>query len=200
MNTTLQRSVVLSLLVLLMAATRTHYFSHFTPVPDASWAVFFIGGFYLRSWARWALPLLMALAVAIDWAVITGQGMDFWSHYCLSAGYWFLIPAHLAMWLGGTWMRRRYAGASVKALARLAASLVFATALCHLFAQGGFYWLSSSVAEPTLAGWAKNYGDWFMPYLRAAAMFVAVAAFAQVVCEQVARHASLRARDHSQRR
>ena len=44
MNTTLQRAIVLSLLVLLMAATRSHVFSHFTPVPDASWAVFLIGG------------------------------------------------------------------------------------------------------------------------------------------------------------
>src|SRR3546814_9698131 len=53
MNTNLQRVIVLSLLVLLMAATRTHVFTHFTPVPDASWAVFFIGGFYLRNWSRW---------------------------------------------------------------------------------------------------------------------------------------------------
>src|SRR3546814_151910 len=147
MNTNLQRVIVLSLLVLLMAATRTHVFTHFTPVPDASWAVFFIGGFYLRNWSRWAFPLLMVLAVGIDWAVITGQGMSFWSHYCVSPGYWMLVPAHLAMWTGGLWLRRNYTGASVPALGRLAAGVVVATALCHLFAQGGFYWLSDSVAE-----------------------------------------------------
>src|SRR3546814_5799109 len=73
MNTNLQRVIVLSLLVLLMAATRTHVFTHFTPVPDASWAVFFIGGFYLRNWSRWAFPLLMVLAVGIDWAVIRSE-------------------------------------------------------------------------------------------------------------------------------
>ncbi len=189
MNTNLQRVTVLSLLVLLMAATRTHVFTHFTPVPDASWAVFFIGGFYLRNWSRWAFPLLMVLAVGIDWAVITGQGMNFWSHYCVSPGYWMLVPAHLAMWTAGLWLRRNYAGASVPALGRLVAAVIVATALCHLFAQGGFYWLSDSVAEPTFAGWAKNYGDWFVPYLRATAMFVAFAAIAQVVSEQVAAHA-----------
>ena len=195
MNTNLQRAIVLSLLVLLMAATRSHVFSHFTPVPDASWAVFFIGGFYLRGWSRWAFPLLMVLAVGIDWAVITGQGQGFWSHYCVSPGYWLLVPAHLAMWMGGLWLRRNYAGASVPALGRLAASLVATVALCHLFAQGGFYWLSDAVAEPTFAGWAKNYGDWFGPYLQGAAMFVAVAAIAQVVGEQVARHAGPLAHD-----
>lgn len=195
MNTNLQRAIVLSLLVLLMAATRSHVFSHFTPVPDASWAVFFIGGFYLRGWSRWAFPLLMVLAVGIDWAVITGQGQGFWSHYCVSPGYWLLVPAHLAMWMGGLWLRRNYAGAGVPALGRLAASLVATVALCHLFAQGGFYWLSDAVAEPTFAGWAKNYGDWFGPYLQGAAMFVAVAAIAQVVGEQVARHAGPLAHD-----
>jgi len=199
MNSTLQRAIVLSLLVLLMAATRTHYFTHFTPVPDASWAVFFIGGFYLRNWSRWAFPLLMALAVLIDWVVITGQGMDFWSHYCVSPGYWFLIPAHLAMWMGGLWLRRHYSGASVAALARLAASLVVATAACHLLAQGSFYWLSSNVPDPTFAGWAKNYGDWFLPYLQATAMFVAVAAIAQVMGEQIARHAHGAVEDHKRR-
>lgn len=200
MNTNLQRVIVLSLLVLLMAATRSHVFSHFTPVPDASWAVFFIGGFYLRNWSRWAFPLLMVLAVGIDWAVITGQGMSFWSHYCVSPGYWFLVPAHLAMWTGGLWLRRNYSGASVPALGRLAASLVAATALCHLLAQGGFYWLSDSVAAPTFAGWAKNYGDWFLPYLQGTAMFVTLAAIAQVVSEQVARHVHPIAPGHKKQR
>lgn len=200
MHHNLQRVLVLSLLVLLMAATRSHYFSHFTPVPDASWAVFFIGGFYLRGWTRWAFPLLMALAVGIDWAVITGQGLDFWSHYCVSPGYWFLLPAHAAMWAGGLWLRRHYQRASVAAFARLAAAVLLATATCHLFAQGGFYWLSDSVAAPSFAGWAKNYGDWFLPYLRATAMFVALAAIAQVVCEQIVRHAAPLASSRKQRR
>lgn len=199
MNTNLQRATVLSLLVLLMAATRSHVFSHFTPVPDASWAVFFIGGFYLRDWARWALPALLALAVAIDWLVIRGQGMAFFSHYCVSPGYWMLLVAHAVMWAGGQWLRGRYAGASPRALARTAAVLVPATALCHLFAQGGFYLLSPAVADPSFAGWAANYGHWFGPYLSATAMYVAVAAAAQAVSEAVAARAAGAARQAGQR-
>lgn len=188
MNTTLQRAIILSLLVLLMAATRSHVFSHFTPVPDASWAAFLIAGFYLRSWSRLVLPGLLALAVLIDWAVITGQGMSFWSHYCVSPGYWMLLPAHAAMFAAGAWLRRDYRGAGIAALARLAVAVVLATATCHLLAQGGFYWLSNAVAEPTVAGWARNYGHWFLPYLSGTAMFVALAAVAQVVSEAVSRH------------
>lgn len=180
MTANAQRAFVLSLLVLLMAGTRIN---HFAPIPDASWAVFFIGGFYLRSWTRWAFPLLMALAVVVDWAVISSQGMSFWQHYCVSAAYWMLIPAYFAMWAGGMLLRRYYKAASWQSLGMLAATLIGSVALCHLIAQGSFYWISASVAEPTFAGWAKNYADWLLPYLRTAALYTGAAAVVQVVVE-----------------
>ena len=187
MTANAQRAFVLSLLVLLMAATRIN---HFAPIPDASWAVFFIGGFYLRNWTRWAFPLLMVLAVVIDWAVISRQGINFWDHYCVSAGYWALIPAHFALWAGGMTLRHFYRGASWSALGLFVASLVVSVAVCQLFAQGGFYWTSDSVANPTLAGWFKNYSDWLLPYLGTAAMYAGAAAVAQVASEVVARQSA----------
>ncbi|MGE8214073.1 MAG: hypothetical protein ACN6OR_01675 [Stenotrophomonas sp.] len=180
MTANVQRAIILSLLVLLMAGTRLN---HFAPVPDASWAVFFIGGFYLRNWTRWAFPLLMGLAVVVDWVVISNQGMSFWQHYCVSAAYWMLIPAYFAMWAGGMLLRRYYTGASLKSLGLLAASVIGSVALCHLIAQGSFYWISASVAEPSVAGWAKNYSDWLLPYMQTAAMYVGAAALVQLAVE-----------------
>ncbi|AKC87347.1 hypothetical protein [Pseudoxanthomonas suwonensis] len=185
MTANTSRLFILSVLALLMAASRAHVFDHFSP-PDATWAVFFIAGFHLRGWGRWAFPLLMALAVAVDWWVISGQGIDFWSHYCVSPGYWFLLPAYGAMWLGGAWLRRHYRGASWDALGRLALAFVVSVLACHLFAQGGFYWLSASVADPTLAGWWKNYTDWLPPYLVTAAVYVGIAAALQLAAERIA--------------
>jgi len=180
MTANVQRAFILSLLVLLMAGTRIN---HFAPVPDASWAVFFIGGFYLRNWTRWAFPLLMGLAVVVDWAVISSQGMNFWQHYCVSAAYWMLIPAYFAMWAGGLLLRRYYSGASLKSLGLLAVTVIGSVALCHLIAQGSFYWISASVAEPSFAGWAKNYSDWLLPYMQSAAMYIGAAALVQVAVE-----------------
>lgn len=184
MTANAQRAFVLFVLVLLMAATRVN---HFAAVPDASWAVFFIGGFYLRSWTRWAFPALMVLAVLVDWWVITRSGLDFWQHYCVSPGYWMLVPAYFALWGGGLLLARSYAGAHWAALGKGALLLVAAVALCHLFAQGGFYWNSDNVAEPTLGGWAKNYADWFLPYLRTTAVYVGLAGALQLAAEQVAK-------------
>ena len=135
MNNNRQRATILALLAVLMVATRMHLpasITHFGPVPDASWAVFFIGGFYLRNWTRWAFPLLMALAV-------------------------------------------------------LVASLFASVVVCHLLSQGSFYWLSDSVVDPTLAGWWKNYSDWFLPYLTSTAIYVGLATIVHVGVLQVAR-------------
>lgn len=185
MNTTpKQRVVVLLLLALLMAATRLN---HFTPVPDASWAVFFVGGFYLRGWTRWAFPSLMVLAVLVDYVVISGQGLNFWSHYCVSPAYVALVPAYFVLWAGGLWLRRGYEHADMRALGRLTASLLLSVLACHLIAQGSFYWITQNVADPTLAGWWSNYTDWLPLYLRTAALYASIAAVAQVVIEQVAR-------------
>ena len=171
MKPTTQRSLILALLALLMVATRVN---HWAPIPDASWAVFFIGGFYLRQWTRWAFPALMALAVAVDYAVITGQGQSFWQHYCVSAAYWFLVPAYFAMWAGGLFVARRYSR-SWRGLALTAGALVASTMVCQLLSQGSFYWLSASVAEKTVAGWAANYVQWLLPYMQTAATYVGIA-------------------------
>ena len=166
------RLALFAVLALLMAATRLN---HFGMVPDASWAVFFLGGFYLWSNTRWAFPALMVLAVAVDYVVITGTGASFWSHYCMSPGYWMLLPAHFALWAAGAGLRRFGQDKPLRQLAGLAPALLAGVAACHLFAQGGFYWLASAVAEPTLAGWATNYGHWFMPYLGTTALYVGLA-------------------------
>lgn len=179
-----QRLLILTLLGALMAATRIN---HFAPIPDASWAVFFIGGFYLSTWTRWAFPTLMALAVAVDYAVITRSGTSFWSHYCVSPAYWCLVPAYFAMWAGGLWLQRQQVATNLRSLGQLAASFVTAVVVCQLVAQGSFYWVSASVANPTLAGWWQNYADWLLPYMTSAAIYVGIAAVVHVAVTQLAR-------------
>lgn len=187
MNLNVQRSpridfALLGVLMAAMALTRVH---HFAAVPDASWAVFFVAGFYLRRWTAWAFPLLMALAVAVDYAVISAQGMDFWRHYCVSPGYWMLVPAYFSLWAGGLWLARQAGGAGIM-LGKLAMALVASVAVCQLFAQGGFYWMSDVVAQKSLGGWAKNYFDWVGPYLLTTALYVGAAVALHVAAEALA--------------
>ena len=172
-----QRAGIFAILALVMAATRVN---HFAALPDASWAVFFVAGFYLRGSVRWAFPLLIALAVLIDFIVITGQGMDFWSHYCVSIAYWFLLPAYFSLWLAGSWLRKNYAGIGLREFGFLAAAVLAAVSVCYVLSNGSYYWLSDTWMAGgklrSFGGWVENLGDWYLPYLRTSAIYVAIAA------------------------
>lgn len=181
------RLPILLAIAAVMAATRLN---HFGPIPDASWAMFFVAGYYLKAHVRWAFPALMVLAVAVDWFVISSSGLNFWSHYCVSPGYWFLLPAYFSLWAAGAAVAHFAPRPGANTLALLVAAVVVGTAACHLFAQGGFYWLSDSVADPTLAGWAKNYADWFLPYLRTTGIYVGLATVLHVAFAQFGRTAA----------
>ncbi|GAB1597093.1 hypothetical protein [Lysobacter claricitrinus] len=185
-----QRTLIFTLLAALMAATRIN---HFAPIPDASWAVFFIGGFYLSKQTRWAFPLLMGLAVLIDYAVITRSGQSFFQAYCVSPAYWCLVPAYFAMWAGGMWLRRRNVANDLRSLGLLAVGVVVSACVCQLIAQGSFYWVSASVTSPSLAGWWQNYVQYLFPYMQTAAMYVGGAAVVHVVATSLSRNRALAA-------
>ena len=76
-------------------------------LPDASIVLFLLGGLYLgagvKSRTAWFAGFF-ALATVIDFgaaAIDPAQG------FCLTNGYWGLIPSYAAMWLGGLWLANR---------------------------------------------------------------------------------------------
>jgi hypothetical protein len=169
-----QRFGIFLLLALVMAATRLH---HFSTIPDASWGVFFLAGFWLRGSARWAFVLLIAEAVLIDFFVITGQGLDFWTHYCVSPAYWSMPAYFGALWLGGSWVAARQPGSRAATVGQAAGALLVSEAACYLISNGSFYWLSNAVPLPrSAAGWMSNLGDWYLPFLGTTALYVGIGA------------------------
>lgn len=180
-----QRVSIFVALALVMAVTRMH---HFDVLPDASWAVFFLAGFWLRGSARWAFPLLMAEAVLVDFVVITHQGINFWSQYCVSPAYWFLIAAYGALWLGGSWLARHQLGLRLPTLGLAVLALLVSEAVCYLISNGSFYWISANVPAPRSFGaWFVNMGDWYLPFLEVTALYVAVGAVLHVLVTQLSR-------------
>ena len=180
-----RRLGIFALLALVMAATRLH---HFDALPDASWGVLFLAGFWLRGSARWAFPLLVAEAVLVDFFVITGAGLDFWSHYCVSAAYWFLPAYFGALWLGGSWVATHQVGLRLPTLGLAAVAVVVSETMAYLISNGSFYWLSASVPLPRgLSGWFANLGDWYLPFLATTAMYVGIGAVLHVAVTLLAR-------------
>ncbi len=189
-KTTTARFGIFLALVLVMGITRFHPSLPHHALWDASWGVFFLAGFWLRGHGRWAFPLLMAEAVLVDYLVISGQGLDFWSHYCVSPAYWFLAPAYGALWAGGSWLARRERGNGLATLGLAVAALLVAEGACYAISNGSFYWLSDMVPAPrSLDAWLANLGDWYLPFLAGTVTYVALGAVLHVLATLLARTA-----------
>jgi hypothetical protein len=162
--------LILLALAGLMAATRGQQFAPLGQhLPDASLAVFFLAGFYLR--ALWAPVALFLLATAID---LTAVGWGGVSAYCLSPAYGMLVPAYGSAWALGRWYRTRH-HADAKTLPLLVAVLLGAGLVAEFFASGGFYLLSGHFA-PSLEGFGHSLVSYLPGTLSALFAYTALAA------------------------
>jgi hypothetical protein len=168
------------ILLLLMVVTRLPMLGPAFHLQDASWAVFFIAGFYLKDQWRWAFPLFMAIAAAVDYVAIQYLGI---SNYCVTVAYWFIVPAYASLWLGGSWFRSRMS-MDLRGIALLSCSLFIAVSVCFLISNGSFYWIGDRVAQRSWNGWLENLGDWYLPFLQVSFAYVAVAALVHVIIVQ----------------
>jgi len=156
-------------LALLMAATRSDHFAGQLHLPDASTAVFFLVGVYLRP--MWIAAALLVEAAFIDYVAITFGGV---SSFCISPAYGFLLPAYGALWLAGRWYAARHRFA-LMSLLPLAASVVIGGVVSELFSSGGFYFFSGRF-EPNFAEFGARIARYFPSSLATLAFYVAVAA------------------------
>lgn len=181
-----QQYLILAVLAGLMAITRYH---HFVPVPDASWAIFFIGGFYLKGLSRWAFPGLMLEAAVIDYVATSHLGV---SAYCMTPAYAFLVPTHAVMWLGGFWLQSR-ASLDGRGLLALAVSSVVASSLAFTSSNGGFYWFGGRYPTPNLAQYLERFAEYYPHFVAVPCMYIAFAAAIHVALAMSRRSAADRA-------
>ncbi|MGH8565029.1 MAG: hypothetical protein ACREXW_13455 [Gammaproteobacteria bacterium] len=168
MNDNRRTALIALVLVALMAATRGDDFAGELHLPDASAAVFFLAGLYLRP--MWMLPILLVEAAFIDYLAIAVGGV---SSFCISPAYGFLLPAYGALWLAGRWYAARHRLA-FSTLLPLAVSVVIGGLVSELFSSGGFHFFSGRF-EPHLAEFGLRIARYFPSSLATLAFYVAVA-------------------------
>lgn len=165
---------LLAVFVLLMIATRFHHFGTALHLPDASMAVFFLAGLYLRR--HLAFVGFMVLAVTLDWAAISYAGV---SDFCVTPAYSFLLPAYATLWYGGRWYAGRLQATAVSMAGMLGVALV-AASVSFVISNGSFYWLGGRYAEPHFAEYVARLWQWGPMFVRTTMAYVAVAAVAHL--------------------
>lgn len=156
-------------LALAMAATRFKHVGDALHLPDASMAVFFLGGLYVRRHVVFVAMVL--LAVALDWASIRYAGV---SDFCVTPACAFLPLAYAALWYAGRGYAPRLNARPLTLLGAFAVALVAASA-SFVVSNGAFYWLGGRYAEPNMSQYLARLWQWGPLFVRTTLGYVAVA-------------------------
>ncbi len=181
--------MVIAGLIIAMALTRFHHFGSSVALPDASLAVFFLGGLYLVrfSGALTVFVVLLAEAAFVDYYAITVQGTSDW---CVTPAYGFLALAYAAMWFAGRWVAARYSFTG-KGLLSVFATVVAASTAAFAISNVSFFLFSGRFAEMSALEYSSRVAQYWDSYVVAALLYVACAVFVQMG------YVSLKAKNHS---
>jgi hypothetical protein len=140
----------------IMWLTRGHHFASLSQLPDASWAIFFIVGFYFSSFA--VIALFLAQAFLIDYLALTQLGIG---ESCFTLSYSFLLPAYLSLWLAGRWLAKN-ASINITSFKNFLLASVVGTIVCELISSGSFY-LINVPGQASLTEFAGRIVE-YLPY------------------------------------
>ncbi|MFC1747225.1 hypothetical protein ACFL2V_00305 [Pseudomonadota bacterium] len=162
-------------LATLMITTRGHHFASLEHLPSASWAIFFLAGFYLRP--AWAFPGFLALAGFLDYAAITWGGV---SSFCVSPAYGMLLPAYGSLWLAGRWYANHYRF-EWRTLTPFSGAMLGGFTICQLLSSGSFYFFSGRFTDTTLAEFGSRLVKYAPGSLQTLMFYIAIAAVMHVL-------------------
>jgi len=158
--------IIAAAIAFLMLLTRGSHVLTSVALPDASLALLLIGGLYLRK-AAW-FGLFVVLATAIDFGA---AAVDSLQAFCLSPGYWGMLPTYAVMWLAGVWLSKQ--SNSFDAV-KYAVAAVLASLLSFVISTQSYYLFSGrfpakGVIESLQYGWEylPSYMSFSLMYLLA---------------------------------
>lgn len=165
-----------SVLLLTLVLTRSHIINH---VQDASWAVLFLAGFYLRP--MWSLLPFLLAAWLTDYTVIHAGDV---SGYCFTPAYGGVLIAYGALWLAGRWFAGQYRW-NWHGLVDFAIAAGSGVVAGFLVSNLTFYAFSGYFKDMTGLEYAHSVARYLPVYLQTTLVQVAIAALLHVAVLQV---------------
>lgn len=177
---------IIALLAALMAITRYDHFGSAYSLPDASFAIFFLGGLYLARFARISAASFIFLIIEaglIDLYATSVQGISDW---CMTPAYWFLIPTYGSLWLVGRWFALRHT-LKGSGLIGMAVSAWAACSFAFIFSNAAFYLFSERFADMSAAEYASRVVQYYSSYVSVALLYIACAVALHMALEMLAK-------------
>ncbi len=174
-----QNIALIFVLSAIMWLTRGHHFASLSQLPDASWPIFFIVGFYFSSFA--VIALFLAQAFLIDYLVVTQMGIG---QSCFTVAYSFLLPAYLSLWFAGRWLAKN-ASLNITSFKNFLLASVVGTIVCELISSGSYYFINAA-GQSSLSEFASRIVQ-YLPYaLEITLSYLLVALVAHLVITSIA--------------
>jgi hypothetical protein len=170
-NTMISRKhlIIAAALAFFMLLTRgSHTLTPFN-LPDASLALFLLGGLMLPR-AGWFVAFF-ALAAVIDFGA---AALDPAQGFCLTKGYWGLIPSYGAMWLGGLWLSKQADAFATSNLAAYSLISMLTTFVAFVISTQTYYLFSGRFPAQGIIESMKHGWEYLPSWMGFSAMYFAI--------------------------
>jgi hypothetical protein len=147
-----------------MLLTRGSHVLTSVSLPDASLALLLIGGLYLRK-AVW-FALFVVLATTIDFGA---AAIDSIQAFCLTDGYWGMLPAYAVMWLAGVWLSKQ---ADSTDIAKYTAASMASTFAAFVISTQTYYIFSGRFPDTGIVESMQHGWEYLPSYMGFTAMYL----------------------------
>jgi hypothetical protein len=156
--------IIVAAIAFFMLLTRGSHVLTSVSLPDASLALLLIGGLYLRK-AVW-FALFVVLATAIDFGA---AAVDSIQAFCLTDGYWGMLPTYAVMWLAGLWLGKQ---ADSTDIAKFSAASVVATFAAFVISTQTYYIFSGRFPDAGIVESMQHGWEYLPSYMGFTAMYL----------------------------
>jgi hypothetical protein len=160
--------IIAAALAFFMLLTRGSHVLTAVSLPDASLVLFLLGGLWLKR-AGW-FAAFFVLATVIDFgaaAIDPAQG------FCLTNGYWGLIPSYAAMWLGGVFLSNQDTFSN-KNIVNYAVVGMFTTFVAFVISTQTYYLFSGRFPASGLIASLQHGWEYLPSWMGFSAMYFAI--------------------------
>lgn len=158
-------------LAIVMFLTRGSHISTLYALPDASLALFLIGGIYLRQ-VRFFIALFL-VGLFIDFGA---AALDPKLGFCLTKGYWGLIPTYAVLWVCGFYLNQRE---RLQKLSVFIPIVSIAIVLAFIISTQTYYLFSERFGNPNFLKSIFHGWEYFPQYFMASFCYIGLFWFAQ---------------------